>query len=47
LQRLKEAHSADPREEHYQAAGFAADAIVEGLQHFGLAPSGEVASARL
>ena len=37
--RLKAAHWGDPRKEHCQAQGFAADAIVEGLKHFGLAPT--------
>ena len=38
-ERLVEAHRGRPRPEHYLAKGFAADAIVEGLRHFGLAPA--------
>ncbi len=38
-ERLVEAHRERPRPEHYLAKGFAADAIVEGLRHFGLAPA--------
>ena len=49
--RLKDAHRADRRPQHYQARGFAADAIVEGLKHFGLAPSdapgGKAVAAKL
>lgn len=41
--KLVEAHKTDPRPEHYLATGFAADAVVEGLRHFGLAPASEEA----
>lgn len=35
---LKAAHAKEGRAWHYQARGFGAEAIVEGLHHFGLAP---------